>query len=86
MSKSFQLIYDGKVLCSTVNLSHPLASLVPRYGKRMCVEQEVVLTDRNRDERICMAESFNTTHQTLVLLRDMGRRTRTGIVVPAQRF
>lgn len=83
MSKSFQVFYDGKILCSTVNLSHPLAPMVPLYGKRMCVEQEIILTDRNRDERICIAESFNTTHQTLVLLRDMGRRSRAGIVVPA---
>jgi len=86
MSKSFQVVYDGQVLCAAVSLSHPLAPMVPRYGKRMCVEQEIVLIDRNRDERICMAESFNTTHQTLVLLRDVGRRTRAGIIVPAHRF
>lgn len=86
MSKTFEKIYEGKVLCTTVSSSHPLATVVPRNGKRMCFQHEIVLTDRNRDERICLAESFNTTHQTLVLLRDIGVRTRAGIVVPTQVF
>ena len=84
MSKSFEKVYDGKVLCSTVTDSHPLGPVVPI--KRMTFDREIVLIDRNQDERICIAEAFNTGHQTLVLIRDVGVRARAGIVVPARRF
>jgi hypothetical protein len=63
---------------------HPLVPVVPVNGKRMTFEREIVLTDRNRDDRICIAEGFNTGHQTLVLIRDAGLRTRAGIVMPAR--
>jgi IrrE N-terminal-like domain len=86
MSKSFEKIYEGKVLCSDVSASHPLGSVVPLNGRRMCSEREIVLIDRNRDERICVAEAFNTTHQTLVLIKDVGVRKRAGIVLPSRRF
>lgn len=82
MSKSFEAIYDGKILCTAVTPSHPLGPAVPAQGRRMTYEREIVLIDRNRDERICMVEAFYTTHQTLVLIRDVGRRTRSGIVLP----
>jgi Zn-dependent peptidase ImmA (M78 family) len=85
-SKSFQQIYDGKVLCTTVTHSHPLHPAVPRYGKRMSFDREIVLIDRNGDERVCTAEAFNTQHQILVLVRDIGVRTRSGIVVPTCTF
>ena len=49
----------------------------------MTFGREIVLIDRNLGERLCVAEAFNTTHQTLVLIRDAGRRTRSGIVLPA---
>jgi Zn-dependent peptidase ImmA (M78 family) len=86
MSKSFEAVYDGKVLCAKVTGSHPLVPVVPVNGKRMTFEREIVLTDRNRDDRICIAEAFNTGHQTLVLIRDAGLRTRVGIVMPAGRI
>jgi Zn-dependent peptidase ImmA (M78 family) len=86
MSKSFERIYDGQVLCSGVTDSHPLGPIVPLNGRRMCSERDIVLIDRNRDERICIAEAFNTTHQTLVLIRDVGARTRAGIVLPGRRI
>lgn len=81
MSKSFEAIYDGETLCTAVSESHPLGPAVPAKGKRMTFEVEVVLIDRNQDERVCIAEAFNTTHQTLVLIRDIGRRSRSGIVL-----
>jgi Zn-dependent peptidase ImmA (M78 family) len=83
MSKSFETIYDGKILCAAVTHAHPLGPVVPASGKRMTFGREIVLFDRNRDERICIAEAFDTTHQTLVLIRDVGLRTRAGIVLPA---
>ena len=63
--------------------THPLGSAVPSNGKRMSFQREIVLTDRNQDERICMAEAFNTGKQTLILIRDTGLKKASGIVVPA---
>ncbi|WP_170132478.1 ImmA/IrrE family metallo-endopeptidase [Acidiferrobacter thiooxydans] len=86
MSKSFERIYDGKVLCSTVTNGHPLGPSIPLNGKRMSPNKEIVLMDRNRDKRICIAEAFNTTYQILVLIRDTGPGTRPGIMIPAVSF
>lgn len=86
MSKSFEKIFDGKVLSSTVTDAHPLGPVVPVNGKRMSFDREIVLIDRNCDERICMAEAFNTTHQVLILIRDVGLKKKSGIVVPAGCF
>lgn len=82
MNKSFEKIYDGKVLTLTVKGSHPLAPVIPK--KRMSFEREIVLVDRNRDERICMAEGFKTGHPTLILIRDEGLRKLSGVIVPAK--
>jgi Zn-dependent peptidase ImmA (M78 family) len=84
MNKSFEKIYDGTVLCSTVTHSHVLGPVMPR--KRMTFDHEIVLTDRNKDERICIAEAFDTKHQTLVLVRDVAVRKRSGVIVPAVNF
>ena len=46
----------------------------------MSFDREIVLTDRNRDERICRAEAFNTGKQTLILIRDTGLKKASGIV------
>jgi Zn-dependent peptidase ImmA (M78 family) len=83
VSKSFETIFDAKVLTSNVTDGHPLYSVVPASGKRMSFDREVVLADRNCDERICTAEAFNTKHQVLVLLRDSGLSKKCSIVVPA---
>lgn len=84
MSRSFEQIYDGKILCKTVTPSHPLGPVVP--SNRMTFNREIVLIDRNNDERICVAEALYTTHQTLILIRDVGPRTRSGIVMPVIRL
>jgi hypothetical protein len=84
MNKSFEKIYDGTVLCSTVTDSHVLGRVMPR--KRMTFDHEIVLTDRNKDERICIAEAFDTKHQTLILIRDVAVRKRSGVIVPAVNF
>ena len=82
MNKSFEKIYDGKALCVTVRGSHPLVSVMPK--KRMSFGREIVLIDRNGDERICTAEGFKTGPQTLILIRDEGLRKRSGIIVSAK--
>jgi Zn-dependent peptidase ImmA (M78 family) len=84
MSKSFEMIYGRKGLCSTVTDKHVLGSVMPR--KRMTFDHEIVLTDLNNDERICVAEAFDTTHQTLILIRDGAVRNRSGVIVPAVSF
>lgn len=86
VSKSFAQIYDGKILAETVTSSHPLGPVVPLNRKRMTAPTEIVLIDRNKDERVSIAEAFNTTHQILVLIQDVGRRTKSGIVVPSVRL
>jgi hypothetical protein len=65
---------------------HPLAPVVLLNGKRMSFDREIVLTDRNRDERIYTAEAFDTKHQILILIRDAGLKKKRGIVVPAAYF
>ena len=80
MSTSFQQIYDGKILCKTVTPSHPLGPVVP--ANRMTFNREIVLVDWNKEARICIAEALYTTHQTLILIRDVGPRTPCGIVMP----
>jgi len=86
MSKSFEKIFDGKVLTSTVTDAHPVGPVVPVSGKRMSFDREIVLKDRNGDERICSAEAFDTKHQILILIRDAGLTRKRSIVVPAGCF
>lgn len=80
MNKSFAAIYDSKVLSSTVSDGHPIHPVIP--ANRMSFNREIVLVDRNGDDRICIAEAFDTKQQVLVLIRDVARRTKTGIVLP----
>lgn len=83
MSKSFEKIYDDEVLCSTVNGYHPPVPVVPKYKRRLVAEREIILVDRNHDQRVCTAAAFDTRHNTFVLIRDVGKRTAGGVVVPA---
>lgn len=85
-SRSFNAIYDGKTLCSTVTDSSVLGPVVPLHGRRMTYKTEIVLLDRNNERRLCVAEAFNTKHQILILIRDLGRLTSTKIVMPAAGF
>jgi hypothetical protein len=82
-SKSFAAIYDCQPLTAAVKENHPLATALPFGKKRMSAEREVILIDRNGDSRLCIAAAFDTKHQVLVLLRDVGRSMRSGIVVPS---
>lgn len=84
MNKSFEKIYDGTGLAATVTGSHVLGPVIPR--KRMTFDHEIVLTDRNSDERICIAEAFDTGRNILILIKDVGIRRRSGVVVSAVNF
>lgn len=85
-SRSFDALYDGRTLCPNVTESSVLAPVVPLHGRRMIYQTEIELLDRNKERRLCMAEAFNNTHQILILIRDIGRVTRTRIVMPAAGF
>jgi hypothetical protein len=84
MNKSFANFYDGKDLAATVTGSHVLGPVIPR--NRMTFDHEIVLTDRNKDERICIAEAFDTGRNILILIKDAGIRRRSGVIVSAVNF
>lgn len=79
-SPTFNVIYDPRTLLAPVKVGHPLRPLIPR--RRMVYPRELVLKDRNFEERECLGESFNTKHQVLVLIRDMGPVNRKSIILP----
>jgi Zn-dependent peptidase ImmA (M78 family) len=79
-SQSFIVIYDPKTLLLPIKIGHPLRPLIPKG--RMSYAREFVLIDRNSEQRKCIGESFNTTHQILVLIRDMGPLRRKSIILP----
>jgi hypothetical protein len=82
VSESFDKIYDSESFASTITCSHCLGPAVPAIGKRMTSQREVILVDRNQDERVCISEAFDTTHQILILVRDVGPRAKSGIIIP----
>jgi len=79
-SKSFSVVYDPGTLFLPVTDGHPLHPLIPR--RRMVYPRELVLKDRNSEDRECIGESFDTTHQILVLIRDVGPVNRKSIIMP----
>jgi hypothetical protein len=56
-------MYDGKVLCSTVDDALPLKTVVPSFGRRMTPEQDVLLVERNGDDRIRIVEAFDNSNR-----------------------
>lgn len=80
-SKSFDAIFDCSSLFSVITADHAIGSLVP-IGKRMVYPHELLLTDRNRDKHKCLGEAFDTKHQILVLIRDMGAISKASILLP----
>jgi Zn-dependent peptidase ImmA (M78 family) len=71
VSKTFHRMYDAAKFGASITGSHSLARLVPRGPKqRMVAPRDVVLVDRNGDQRQCIGESFKTKHQTFLLIRD----------------
>ncbi|HET9282611.1 MAG TPA: ImmA/IrrE family metallo-endopeptidase [Candidatus Angelobacter sp.] len=79
-SKTFNIIYDPGTLSGPVKAGHPLRPLIPR--RRMVYPREIVLKDRNFEQRECIGESFDTKHQILVLIRDVGPVKKKSIILP----
>ena len=81
VSKSFHSMYDSNTLFQDIAAGHPISSAVP-IGKRMVFPHEVLLNDRNGQQRKCMVEAFDTKHQILILIRDLGITKGASIAVP----
>lgn len=80
---SFAKLFEGNQLNQTVSVFHLLAPLVPRFGKqKMVAPREIVLVGRSGEMRVCLAESFKTTHNTFILIRDGGKQPKKSILVP----
>jgi hypothetical protein len=60
----------------------PPSGLLRSLGKR--IDREIVLMDRNKEERVYMAQAFNRQHQIPILIREVGIRKCAGIVLPAR--
>jgi hypothetical protein len=81
VSKTFHTMYDGPKLFPLITAAHPIALAVP-IGRKMTYPREVVLVDRNNDQRRCMVEAFDTTHNIFVLIRDHGPVSRHVFMPP----
>lgn len=83
VSKTFHTFFDSTVLFKKISEVHFLGPVVPLHNRRMNLSRKVKIRDRNGQERICVAEAFNTTHQVLVLICDSGLTSTFSIGVPA---
>ena len=82
VSESFSKFFNTSQLGANVTKSHVFAKLVPRFGKQKTVKPtEIVLTGRNGEERVCVAESFKTSHNTFILVRDGGKQPKKSVVI-----
>jgi len=85
VSKSFATIYEPSAFLLTITHLHPLASAIPiPFTRRIVNPHAIWLMDRNGAARAATIESFNTTHQILVLVRDKGTTKPRKVFVPAQ--
>ena len=82
VSRTFHAIYDARRIGPVIDSTHPLAWAVP-VGKRMVYPRDVSLTDRNGDQRECIAEAFNTMHHILLLILDKKPFVRKSIILPS---
>lgn len=83
VSVSFAGIYEASAFSQTITRLHPLAPAIPiPLARRIVDPQEIWLMDRNGTARAATIESFNTTHQVLVLLRDKGIVKPKRVFVP----
>lgn len=81
-STSFDRLFDTMPLARQVDRGHPLASAVPRGKQRIVSQREVLVVDKNGDQRVVFAEAFSTGHQIFILLRDSGLKKTSILIVP----
>ena len=81
-SRSFAARFAVDILRPDVTPLHPLSSAIPvPFTRRVVKPHDVWLIDRNCERRLVSVESFNTTHQILVLIRDKGPAPHRHIAV-----
>jgi hypothetical protein len=66
-----------------ITLDHPLGRMIPRYGKRMVQPSTFAMKDRNGDARECVAESFDTKHNVIILIYPVKALTASTIIMPS---
>lgn len=66
-----------------ISLDHPLGRLIPRYGRRMIKPTSFAMKDRNGEPQECVAESFDTKHNVLILIYPVKALTATTVIIPA---
>lgn len=66
-----------------ITLDHPLGRLLPRHGRRMIKPTSLSMADRNGQRHECLAESFDTKHNIIILLYPTAALTKTTIILPA---
>jgi hypothetical protein len=84
-TQSFNVMYNSVALFQSITNAHAIAPAIPIGRRRMTRPTEIVLRDRNKEQRVCVAEAFDTTHQIMVLVRDVGPVKRSTLVVPGSR-
>jgi len=65
-----------------ITLDHPLGRMLPRGKQRMVKPTSIALRDRNGQMQECVAESFDTTHNIIILLYPKKALATTTIILP----
>jgi Zn-dependent peptidase ImmA (M78 family) len=65
-----------------ITLDHPLGRMIPRYGKRLIKPTSFAMRDRNGDSQECVAESFDTKHNVIILVYPVKALVTTTVIMP----
>lgn len=65
-----------------ISLDHPLGRMIPRYGRRMIKPTSFSMKDRNGVLQECVAESFDTKHNVIILIYPVKALTATTVILP----
>lgn len=65
-----------------VDSNHPLADLIPLWGKRMTRPTTLHYQDKNGDVHECLGEGFDTKHNILLLVYPVKALSGTSILMP----
>lgn len=67
-SPAFAELFGNIAWPDVVTPDHLLGSFVPLGKRKMSGKRRIILTDRNGDDQVCIAESFTQSHQVFVLI------------------
>jgi hypothetical protein len=66
-----------------ITLDHPLGRMLPRHGRRMIKPTSLAMSDLNGQRHECVAESFDTGYNIIILLYPEKALTAATVIVPA---